>query len=90
MSTKKIKHESRETIRYRTDDVWAVANKTDQLVAVGLGKYKVKAIYVGMFETLEGDDDNVETQFAALLKENNDTLVQLESIYTVVKDRVEK
>jgi len=90
MSTKKIKHEARETIRYSTDDVWAVANKNDELVAVGLGKYKTKARYVGMFETLEGDDDNVDLQFDALIKENNDSLVQLKSIYTIVRENVEK
>ena len=90
MSTKKIKHESRETIRYRTDDVWAVANKNDELVAVGLSAYKAKAIYVGSFETLEDDDDNVDIQFDALIKENNDRLVNLESVYTIVREGVEK
>jgi len=90
MTTKKIKHESRETIRYRTDVVWAVVNPHDEIVSVGLGKYKAKARYVGMFETLEGDDDNVELQFDALLKENKDTLIQLESVYTIVRERVEK
>jgi len=90
MTTGKIKHEARETISYKTDDVWGVVNKTDELVAVGLGNYKVKALYVGMFETLDDDDDNIETQFDALITENNDVMVQLDSIYTVVRERVEK
>ncbi len=90
MSTKKIKHEARETIRYSTDDVWGVVNKTDELVAVGLGKYKTKSRYVGMFETLEDDDDNIDLQFDALITENYDTLVQLQSTYTVVKEEIEK
>jgi hypothetical protein len=90
MTTTTIKTESVCTSSLKTDDVWAVVNKTDELVAVGLGKYKTKARYVGMFETLEDDDDDVDIRFDNLLKENKDMLVQLNSTYTVVRSTVEK
>ena len=65
-----------------------MVNKNDELVAVGLGKYKTKARYVGMFETLEDDSDDVEEQFDNLIKENKDTLLQLNSTYTVIRSEV--
>ena len=88
MTTTTIKTEAVYTASLKTDDVWGVVNKNDELVAVGLGKYKTKARYVGMFETLEDDSDDVEEQFDNLIKENKDTLLQLNSTYTVIRSEV--
>lgn len=90
MTTTTIKTESVCTSSLKTDDVWAVVNPKDEIVAVGLGKYKTKARYVGSFETLEDDPEDVDEQFDNLLKETKDMLVQLNSTYQVIRSKVEK
>jgi len=90
MTTKTTRKETWSTSSYETDEVWAVVNKNDELVAVGLGEYKTKARYVGMFETLEDDSDDVDEQFNNLLKENKDKLIPLVTTYTVTRTEVKK
>lgn len=90
MSTTVIKKEICSTSAYTTDEVWGVVNKNDELVAVALGQYKVKALYVGTFETLEDDSDDVDEQFANLVKETKDKLIPMVSNYTVTRTETKK
>jgi len=79
------------TSKYMTDEVWAVLDKADTLVAVGIGVAKTKAAYVGAYETLDDDPENIDEQFENLIQDTEHILVKLEATYTVErKQRLEK
>lgn len=79
------------TSKYMTDEVWAVIDKADTLEAVGIGVARTKAAYVGAYETLEDDPEDIDEQFENLVQDTGHILVKLESTYTVErKQRLEK
>ncbi len=79
------------TSKYMTDEVWAVLDKADTLIAVGIGVARTKASYVGAYETLDDDPENIDDQFENLINESEHILVKLEATYTVErKQRLEK
>lgn len=84
MTIKTIKKLQVVTTEYETDDVWAVVNAKDEIMTVGLGSWKTMKIFIGGYETLEDDSDDVDDQFKQLIKEMPGyKLIQMRTLYTV-------